>query len=160
MFFNSRNGQGHFLRYFGHGLFVNPAEEEDAPALARQRIDDVLEMAKRVAGDEIRFGVAVRLEQLEIGDRLEADDLVAARIIDDQVTGDGEEESTTRADICPVFRRIGAGKNLRDHVFRFLGRRQDTPEAAPEGGLVRQNHRLEPIQLGAYPIHTGPLISV
>lgn len=139
---------------------MNTAEQEDAATLAGERIDDVLKVAKGIAGDEVRLGIAVGLEQFEVGDRLEADDLVTAGIVDDEVAGNGKQKGAASSYIMPVFRSIGASENLGDHVFRLLRRRQYAAQTTPQGRLVRQYHCLEPIQLGAHPIHTGPLLFV
>ncbi len=57
MFFNCRNGQGHFVRYFQHRFFVNASQDEDAAALRRQRLDDRLDLAQRFAGVKLRFDI-------------------------------------------------------------------------------------------------------
>ena len=132
MFFNCRNGQGHFVRYFQHRFFVNAAQDEDAAALRRQRLDD----------------------------RLETHHLVAAGGVDDQIAGDGEEIGAAGGDIFPVIGGIGAGQDLGDHVLQFVGGRQYPPEPAAQGRLLRQYYRLEPFQFGANPLHMDPLIIV
>ena len=160
MFFNCRNGQGHFVRYFQHRFFVNTSQDEDAAALRRQRLDDRLDLAQRFAGVQLRFDVVLAAQQLQVGDRLETHHLVAAGGVDDQIAGDGEEIGAAGGDIFPVIGGIGAGQDLGDHVLQFVGGRQYPPEPAAQGRLLRQYHRLEPFQFGANPLHMDPLIIV
>jgi hypothetical protein len=159
MFFNCRNGQKHFVRYLGHGFFVDAAEEENPAALAGKRIDDPLQLPQGVAGNQLGFGIAVGLQQVKVGNALKADDLVAAGIVDDQVAGDGEEKGAAGQDIFPAIGRIGAGQNLRHHIIQFVMGREYPSHARAERSLMRQYNSLEPFQLGANPMHVGPLLS-
>lgn len=129
MFFNCRNGQRHFLRYFQHRFFVDAAKNEDAAALRRQRIDDRLDLTQCFAGVELRLHIIFALKQFEIGDRLETHHLVAAGGVDHQIAGDGEQIGPAGGDIFPIFGGVGAGENLRDHIFQFLVGRKYPAEA-------------------------------
>ena len=68
MFFNSRNGQRHFLRYFQHRFFVNTAKNEDAAALGGQRIDNRLDLAERLAGVKLCLDGVFAAQQFQIGE--------------------------------------------------------------------------------------------
>lgn len=129
MFFNCRNGQGHFLRYFQHRFFVDAAENEDPAALCRKRIDDRFHLAQRLAGVELRFHVIFALQQFQVGDGFETHHLVPAGGVDHQIARYREQIGAARRYIFPIFSSIGAGKYLRDHVFQFLIGRQDSPQA-------------------------------
>lgn len=62
MFFNCRNGQGHFLRYFQHRFFMDTAENEDPAALCRKRIDDRLDLAQSLAGVKLSLHIIFALQ--------------------------------------------------------------------------------------------------
>lgn len=136
---------------------MDSAEQEHPAALAGQGVHDALKLPEGVAGDELGFAIAVRLEQLHVGYGLEADDLVAAGIIDDEVAGNGEEKGTSGRDILPTISGIGTSEALRHHVLQLMLGWRYSPEARAKRCLVGQNHRFEPLQLGANPIHFGPL---
>ena len=144
MFFNCRNGQRHFLRYFHHRFFVDAAKNEDAAALRGQRLDDCLDLAQRFAGMELGLDIILAAQQFQVGDRLEAHHLVAARGIDDEVAGNREQIGSAGGHIFPIIRGIGAGHDLCDHVLQFMGGRQNPAKPAPQGGFLRQDNRLEP----------------
>ncbi len=108
---------------------MDAAENEDAAALCRQRIDDGFDLAERFAGVELRLHIVLALEQFEIGDRFETHHLVAAGGVDHQIAGDGEQIGPAGGHIFPVFGGIGAGKNLRHHILQFLIGRDDPAEA-------------------------------
>jgi len=99
---------------------VDTAKNEDSAALCRKRIDDCFDLAQGFAGVELCFHIIFALQQLQVGNGFETDHLVAAGCVDHQIAGDGEEIGPARGDIFPIFGGIGAGKNLRDHVFQFL----------------------------------------
>lgn len=157
MFFNCRNGQGHFLRYFQHGFFLDAAEDEDPAALGGERLDDRLDLPQRLAGMQLRFHIVLATQQLQIGDRFETHHLVAAGGVDHEVSGDGEQIGPTRRHILPIFRGIGAGHNFGDHVVQLVGGGQDAPETAAQRGFLRQDDGLEPFQLCPNPMHVDPL---
>ncbi len=62
MFFNCRNGQGHLVRYLQHRFFMDAAQNEDAAALYRQRIDYGLHLAQRLAGMQLRLYIILALQ--------------------------------------------------------------------------------------------------
>jgi len=158
MFFNSRNGQGHFARYFQHRFFVDAAENEDPAALRGKRVDHRLDLAQGFTGVELCFHIILALQQLQIGDGFETHHLVPPGRIDHQISGNGEKIGATRGHIFPVVGSVGAGKNLRDHILQFLIGGQDPPETPPESSFLWQDHCLEPFQLSANPLHDDPLV--
>ena len=158
MFFNSRNGQRHFLRYFQHRFFVDSAKNENAATLGRQRLDDGLDLAQRFTGVQLRFDTIFAAQQFQVGHRFETDHFVAAGGIDHQIAGNGKQVGATRGHILPAFRRISAGEDFGDHVVQFVGGRQNTAQAAAQGSFLRQYHCLEPFQFSANPMHVDPLI--
>ena len=116
---------------------MNPTQDEDAAALRRQRLDDHLDLAQRFASMKLRLDVIFAAQQFQIGDRLETHHLVAAGGVDDQIAGDGEEIGAAGGDIFPVIGGIGAGQNLGDHVFQFMGGRQYSPQPTAKRSLLR-----------------------
>ncbi|SEK05859.1 hypothetical protein SAMN05518849_13913 [Sphingobium sp. AP50] len=158
MFFNSRNGQRHLLRYFQHRFFVDAAKNEDTAALGGQRLDDRLDLTQRFAGMQLGFDIILATQQFQVGDGFEAHHLVAARGVDHQVACDGEQIGSTRRHIFPVFRGIGASQYLGDHVFQFMRGWQYAAEATPQRGFLWQDDRFEPFQFSANPLHVDPLI--
>ncbi len=137
MFFNSRNGQGHLLRYFQHRFFVNTAKNEDAATLCWQRLDDRLHLTQRFAGVQLGLDIILATQQFQVGDGLETDHLVAARRIDDEVAGNSEQIGAPGRHILPIFRGIGAGHDLGDHVLQFMGGWQYPPQTPAKGGFLR-----------------------
>ncbi len=123
MFFNGRNGQGHFVRYFQHRFFVNATKDEDAAALGGQRLDDGFDLTQRFAGVQLGLDIIFAAQQFQIGDGFETDHLVTAGGVDDEVAGDSEEIGATGGHIFPIIRGIGAGHDLCDHIFQFMGGR-------------------------------------
>jgi len=136
---------------------VDTAKNEDPAALCRQRIDDCFDLAQSFAGVELRFHIIFALQQFQVGNGFETDHLVAAGRVDHQIAGDREEIRPARGHIFPIFSGIGAGENLRDHVFQFLIGRKYPPEPPPESSFLWQDHCLEPFQLSANPVHVDPL---
>lgn len=108
---------------------MDAAKNKDPAALCRQRIDDRLYLAQCFAGVELCFHIIFALEQFEVGDGLKADHLVAAGGVDHQIAGDREQIGPAGGHIFPIFGGIGAGENLRDHIFQFLIGRKYPPEA-------------------------------
>lgn len=107
---------------------MDAAENEDPAALCRKRIDDRFHLSQRFAGVKLGLHVIFALQQFQIGDGFETDHLVPAGGVDHQVAGYGKEIGPARSDIFPIFSGIGAGQNLRDHVFQFLIGRKDPPQ--------------------------------
>lgn len=99
---------------------MDTAKNEDAAALCRQRIDDRLDLPQGFAGVELCFHIIFALQQFQIGDGFETHHLVPAGGVDHQIAGDREQIGPACGHIFPIFRGIGAGENLRDHVFQFL----------------------------------------
>lgn len=116
---------------------MDASQDEDAAALRRQRLDDGFHLTQRLAGVELRLDVILAAQQLQIGDRLKTHYLVAAGGVDDQVAGDREQIGSARRHIFPIFRGIGAGQNLGDHVFQFMRGRQYPPQTAAKRSLLR-----------------------
>ncbi len=139
---------------------MDASQDEDAPALRRQRLDDGFHLAQRLAGMKLRLDIILAPQQFQVGDRLETHHLVAAGGIDDQVAGNREQIGPARRHIFPIFRGIGAGQNLGDHVFQFMRGRQYPPQTAAKRSLLRQYDRFKPFQFGANPLHMDPLIVV
>ncbi len=123
---------------------MHAAKDEDPAALHRKRIDDGLDLAQRLAGMKLGFDIMLALKQFQVGDCLETDDFVAAGGVDNQIARDGEQIGAAGGHILPVFRGIGAGQNLRHHILKLMGRRQDAPEASAKRGLLRQYDHFEP----------------
>lgn len=139
---------------------MDAAQNEYAAALGRQRLDDRFYLPQRFTGVQLCFDIILAAQQFQIGDRLEADHLVTACRVDDEVAGDGEQIGAACRHILPIFRGIGAGQNLCDHIFQFMGGRQNSAEPATKGGFLWQDNRLEPFQLSANPVHDDPLYFV
>lgn len=116
---------------------MNASQDEDAAALRRQRLDDHLDLAQRFAGMKLRLDVIFAAQQFQIGDRLETHHLVAAGGVDDQIAGNREQIGPARRHIFPIFSGIGAGQNLGDHVFQFMGGRQYSPQPTAKRSLLR-----------------------
>lgn len=107
---------------------MDAAEDEDPAALGGEGFDDGLDLAEGVAGMQLPFQIAFGLQQFQVRDGFEADDLVAAGVVDDEVAGDGEEVGATGGDGLPSFGGIGPGQHLRDHVVQILRRGKDPPQ--------------------------------
>lgn len=159
MFFNSRNGQGHLLRYFQHRFFVNSSQDEYAAALGGQRLDDRLYLTQCFAGLQLCFDRVFAAQQFQIGDRFEADDLVAAGGVDDEVAGDREQIGAASRHIFPIVRCISAGQDFGNHILQFVRGREYPAQATTQGGFLWQDDRLEPFQFCPNPMHVDPLIS-
>lgn len=160
MFFNGRNGQRHLVRYFQHRFFVNAAQNENATALGGQRLDDRLDLTQSFAGVQLGLDIIFAAQQFQIGDGFEADHLVTASRVDDEVAGNGEEIGATGGHIFPIFRSIGAGHDLCDHIFQFMGGWQNPAKATTQCSFLWQDNRLEPFQFSANPVHDDPLIFI
>ncbi len=158
MFFNRRNGQGHFVRYFDHRFLVNASKDEYSAALGRERLDDAFDLTERFAGMKLRLDIVLAAEQFEVGDRLETDDLVPTGCVDHEVAGDGEKIGATGRHILPVFRGISTGQDFGDHILQFMRARKDATKAPAQGGFLWQNDGFEPFQFSANPLHDDPLL--
>lgn len=139
---------------------MDAAKNKDAAALNRKRIDNRLHLTQGFARVELRFGIAFALQQFKVGDRFEADHLVAAGGVDHQVAGDGEQIGAAGGDVGPVFGGVGAGQNLCDHVLQFMPGGQNATQTAPQSRFMRQNDGFEPVQFCANPLHVDPHIIV
>ena len=137
---------------------MDAAENEDAAALCGKRIDNRLHLAQGFAGMKLGFHVIFTLQQFQIGNGLETHHLVPAGSVDHQIASDGEKIGATRGHTFPIIAGVGAGKNLRDHVFQFLIGGQDPTKSSPKGSFLWQDHSLEPFQLSANPVHDDPLV--
>ena len=100
---------------------MDTAKNKYAAALGWQRIDDRFYLAQCFAGVQLRFQIAFMLEQFKVGNGFEADHLVPAGIVDDEIAGDGEQIGPARRHIFPAFRGVGASQHFRHHVFQFMG---------------------------------------
>ena len=136
---------------------MNAPQDEYAPALRRQRLDDRFDLTQRFAGMKLGFDVIFATQQFEIGDGFEADHLVAAGGIDDEIAGDGEKIGPPGRDVFPVIRGIGPRQDFCDHILKFVVGRQDAPQATAESGFLREDDRLEPFQFRSNPMHVYPL---
>ena len=144
MFFNSRNGQRHFLRYFQHRFFVNTAKNEDAATLCWQRIDNCLDLTQRLAGVKLCLDRVFAAQKFQIGNGFETDHFVAAGSVDHQIAGDGEEIGPASGHIFPIFGGIGSGQHFGDHILQLMGRGKYPPQATTQRGFLWQNNCLEP----------------
>ena len=136
MFFNCRNGQGHFCRYFDHRSFVDTAQDKYPPALRRKRLDDRFDLPQGFAGMKLSLDTVFGLQQVQVSDCFETDHLVAPGIVDDQIAGDGEEIGAACRHIVPVFRGIGTGHDLGNHVVKFQEGGQNPPKPSSKRGLL------------------------
>jgi len=157
MFLNSGNGQTHFFRYLAHRFLVDAPENEYAAALRGKRFDDGLYLTQRVAGMELAFKAGVRLQHFEIRNCLEANDLVSPRVVDDEITRNGEEIGAPGCHGFPILRSIGPREDFRDRIFQFLRRRKDASQSPPQGCFVGKQRCFKPIQFRSNPIHSSPL---
>lgn len=124
---------------------MNPAQKEDAAALPRQRFDDGMQVPQCVPCDQLRLDTAFGVEQVEIRDRLKADDLVATGVVDHQIAGNGKQVRATGSHILPALRSVGACQHFGDHVVHILRRGHQTAQARAQCRLVGQDSCLEPI---------------
>lgn len=161
MFLHRRNGQVHFFRYLAKRLFLHAPQEKDPARLLRQLFDDRLQSPELVARDQLRLDIGPGLQELEIGDRLEGDDLAAPRIVDDEVAGDFEQIGAAGPDIRPVGRGIGAGENLGAKIVELMVGTRHLPQTRAKRPLMGQDDGSKPIELeaklvqGALPMTDG-----
>jgi len=102
---------------------MNAAEDEDPAALRRKRVDDGFDLSKPLSRMQLRFGIIIALQQFQVCDGFETHHLVAASGINDEIARYREEIGASRSHILPVFRSIGAGQNLSDHIVQLVGGR-------------------------------------
>ena len=84
MLLDTRNGQVHFCRYVSKGFLLYASQDEDAPALLRQLVDDGLQASELISSVELGIEWCAILRLLKFGDRLEGYDLFAPREVDTQ----------------------------------------------------------------------------
>lgn len=111
---------------------MDAAKNEHATALGRQRLDDDLYLTQRFAGVQLRLDRIFAAQQFQVGHGFEADHLVTAGGVDDEVAGDGEKIGAACRHIFPIFRRIGAGHDFGDHVVQFMGGGQNAPQTTAQ----------------------------
>lgn len=136
---------------------MDASQDENAAALRRQRLDDGFDLTQRFAGVKLGFDIVLAAQQFQIGDRFEAHHLVAARGIDDEVAGYGEEIGAPGRDVFPILSGIGPCQDFSDHVLKFVVRRQDAPQPTAQSGFLWKDDRLEPLQFRSNPMHVYPL---
>ena len=115
---------------------MDTAQDKYPPALRRKRFDDSFDLPQGLAGMKLSLDTVFGLQQFQVSDRFEADHLVAAGIVDDQIAGDREQIGAACRHIVPIFRGIGTGHDLGDHVVKFQEGGQDPPKPTPKRGLL------------------------
>ena len=115
---------------------MDTAQDKYPPALRRKRFDDSFDLPQGLAGMKLSLDTVFGLQQFQVSDRFEADHLVAAGIVDDQIAGDREQIGATCGHIVPVFCGISTGHDLGDDVVKFQEGRQNPPEPTPKCGLL------------------------
>ena len=161
MFLNSRNGQVHFHRYLAERLFLYASQEENPAGLRGQLFDDRLQSPELVAGEKLRLDIGTGLQEVEIGNRLEGDDLAAPRGINNEIAGDFEQEGTASPDIHPIGGGIAAGKDFGAKIVEFILGTRHLPQAGAKRPLMGQDDVSKPIELeaklvqGALPLTDG-----
>ena len=136
---------------------MNSTKNENPTALRGQRLDDGLDLPQRLSCMQLRFDIAVPLQQLKVRDRFETHHLVAPGVVDHQIAGDREQVGAPRRHIFPIFGGVGTSHDLGYHIVQLMGGRQDPSKPAAKCGFLRQNNSFEPVQLGANTMHVDPL---
>lgn len=126
---------------------MDAAHNEYALRLRRKLVNDGLEMAKLIAGEQLRFAVIDGLQRLQIRHGLERDDLSPPRDINHQIPGDGIEIGPSGGNSLPFLGRISPCQHFGTQVFQLCLGGCHAAQARAQRGLLGQYYGLKPVEL-------------
>jgi len=145
MLVHSKYGQAHLLCYVLDRIPVNPAQDEGAAALRRQRIEDGLKVTQFVTRMEGVLRRMIRLEHVKFRDQFQRDDFFPPRFIDQQVSRDLEQKRPAALGPVDIATGISPRHAFGDEIIDIVAAGHHPTQPRSQGALIRQYGLLEPV---------------